>query len=136
MRRRRTAIAIGLAVTALALAGCGGDDDSTATDTETTETTGEAGGVLSASVGPGFDISLTTADGEPVGTLAAGTYTVETDDQAEIHNFHLTGAGVDVDTGVSETGTDSFEITVSEGTYDFVCDPHAGSMNGSFEVSG
>jgi plastocyanin len=22
------------------------------------------------------------------------------------------------------------------GTYTFVCDPHAGSMNGSFEVSG
>ena len=138
MSCRRTAIAIGLAVMALALAGCGGgdDDDAVATDTETTETTGQVGGVLSASVGPGFEISLTTEDGKPVGTLAAGTYTVETDDQSEIHNFHLTGEGVDVDTGVSETGTDSFEITVSEGTYDFVCDPHAGSMNGSFEVSG
>ena len=137
MRRRRTAIAIGLAVAALALAGCGGDDDdAAATDTETSETTAEAGGVLSASVGPGFDISLTTEDGEPVGALAAGSYTVETNDQSDIHNFHLSGEGVDVDTGVSESGTDSFEITVSEGTYDFVCDPHAGSMNGSFEVSG
>lgn len=137
MRRRRMAIAIGLAVTALALAGCGGDDDdAVATDTETTATTGEAGGVLSASVGPGFDISLTDDTGEPVESLAAGSYTVETDDQSDIHNFHLTGEGVDVDTGVSETGTESFEITVSEGTYDFVCDPHAGTMNGSFEVSG
>jgi plastocyanin len=137
MRRRRTAIAIGLAVTALALAGCGGDDDdAAATDTETTAPTGEAGGVLSASVGPGFDISLTNDAGEPVESLAAGSYTVETDDQSDIHNFHLTGEGVDVDTGVSETGTKSFEITVSEGTYDFVCDPHAGTMNGSFEVSG
>ena len=137
MRRRRTAIAIGLAVTALALAGCGGDDDdAAATDTETTAPTGEAGGVLSASVGPGFDISLTNDAGEPVESLAAGSYTVEADDQSDIHNFHLTGEGVDIDTGVSEMGTESFEITVSEGTYDFVCDPHAGTMNGSFEVSG
>ena len=135
MGRRRTAIAIGLAVTALALGGCGGDDDdAAATDTETTAT-GEAGGVLSASVGPGFEISLTDDAGEPVESLAAGSYTVETDDQSDIHNFHLTGEGVDVATGVSETGSESFEITVSEGTYDFVCDPHAGTMNGSFEVS-
>ena len=71
--------------------------------------------MLAASVGPGFDISLTAEDGEPVETLAAGTYTVETDDQSGIHNFHLTGEGVDVDTGVSESGTDSFEITVERG---------------------
>jgi plastocyanin len=142
MRRNRTAIALGLVVAALALAGCGGDDDEAAapdTDTTTTTTTTtvpETGAVLNASVGPGFEISLTTEDGEPVETLAAGSYTLLTDDQADIHNFHLTGEGVDVDTGVSESGTDSFDVTVTEGTYTFVCDPHAGSMNGSFDVSG
>jgi len=139
MRLTRTAIVIGLVVAALGLAGCGGDDESVATDTETTTTTAtapETGAVLDASVGPGFEISLTTEDGQPVETLTAGSYTLLTNDQSGIHNFHLTGGGVDVDTGVSEQGTDSFDITVSEGTYDFVCDPHAGSMNGSFEVSG
>src|SRR5688572_25768645 len=140
MRRNRTVIALGLVVAALALAGCGGDDDEAAApDTDTTTTTGtvpETGAVLNASVGPGFEISLTTEDGEPVETLAAGSYTLLTDDQADIHNFHLTGDGVDVDTGVSESGTDSFDVTVTEGTYTFVCDPHAGSMNGSFDVSG
>jgi len=141
MRRNRTAIAIGLVVAALALAGCGGDDnDSAAPDTETTTTTTgtvpETGAVLNASVGPGFEISLTIEEGESVETLAAGSYTLLTDDQSSIHNFHLTGEGVDVDTGVSESGTDSFEMTVTEGTYTFVCDPHAGSMNGNFEVSG
>ena len=140
MRRNRTAIAVGLVVVALALAGCGGDDDgSAAPDTDTTTTTAtapEPGAVLSASVGPGFEISLTTADGEPVESLAAGSYTISTDDQSNIHNFHLTGEGVDVDTGVGESGTDSFDVTVTEGTYTFVCDPHAGSMNGNFDVSG
>ena len=141
MRRNRTVIAIGLVVAALALAGCGGDDDDAAApDTDTTTTTSgtvpETGAVLNGSVGPGFEISLTTEDGEPVESLAAGSYTLLTDDQADIHNFHLTGEGVDVDTGVSESGTDSFDVTVTEGTYTFVCDPHAGSMNGSFDVSG
>lgn len=141
MGRNRTAIAIGLVVAAFALAGCGGDDDEAAAlDTDTTTTTTgtvpETGAVLNASVGPGFEISLTTEAGEPVETLAAGSYTLLTDDQSDIHNFHLTGEGVDVDTGVSESGTDSFDVTVTDGTYTFVCDPHAGSMNGSFDVSG
>jgi plastocyanin len=140
MTHRRTALAIGLVAAALALAGCGGDDDESAAPTTATETTTpaapETGAVLNASVGPGFEISLTTEDGEPVERLAAGSYTLLTNDQSDIHNFHLTGEGVDVETGVGESGTDSFDITVSEGTYDFVCDPHASSMNGSFEVSG
>jgi plastocyanin len=136
-RRRRTAVASVLVAAALTLSGCGGDDDDSAAPTTETTTPAapETGATLNASVGPGFEISLTTEDGQPVETLAAGSYTLLTDDQADIHNFHLTGEGVDVDTGVGDTGTDSFDITVSEGTYEFVCDPHASSMNGSFEVS-
>jgi plastocyanin len=135
--------AVGLAVVALAAAGCGGGDDEasdtttdTTTATETETTTPETGLVLNGSVGPGFEISLTTEDGEPVTTLVAGSYTLLTNDQSDVHNFHLTGEGVDVDTGVSETGTNSFDIDVSSGTYTFVCDPHASSMNGSFGISG
>jgi hypothetical protein len=135
---------VGLAALALALAGCGGSDDEaseTTTETTTSETTTatdvpETGLVLQGSVGPGFEISLTTDDGGAVGTLAPGSYTLLTDDQAEIHNFHLTGPGVDVDTGVSETGTNSFDVDLVSGTYTFVCDPHASTMNGSFEASG
>jgi plastocyanin len=141
---RRAGLVVGLAVLVIGSAGCGGGDDEasdtttdTTTETTTTDTSvPETGLVLRASVGPGFEISMTTDDGQPVETLAAGSYTLLTDDQADIHNFHLTGEGVDVDTGVSESGTDSFDIDVASGTYTFVCDPHASTMNGSFEVSG
>jgi hypothetical protein len=144
MAHTRIGVVMGVAALALALAGCGGSDDeaSATTDTETTtETTtsgtvAETGMVLKGSVGPGFEISLTTEDGQPVETLAPGSYTLLTDDKSDIHNFHLTGEGVDVTTTVDGSGTDSFDIDVTSGTYTFVCDPHASQMNGSFEVSG
>ncbi len=141
MTRRRVVLAAGIAAAVVAFAaGCGGSD-SEATETETTTDTTttapvETGAVLHGSVGPGFEISLTTDDGQPVESLAAGSYTLLTDDQADIHNFHLTGEGVDVDTGVAESGTDSFDVDFVAGTYTFVCDPHASTMNGSFEVTG
>ena len=140
MRGTRWVLVVGIAVASIALAGCGGSSNEAATtDTSTTtETTTTPSGstVLKGSVGPGFDISLSTEDGQAVETLAAGTYTLEVDDQSDIHNFHLTGTGVDVMTEVPATGVESFDITVEAGTYKFVCDPHAGQMNGSFEVTG
>jgi plastocyanin len=137
-----------LSVLALVGAGCGGDDDDTDTTTETTDTTTtdttttdtetettETGSALTGTVGPGFTITLTTADGAPVETLSAGSYELQVEDMSSAHNFHLTGpGGVDVSTDVGETGTQSFNVDVTSGTYEFVCDPHASQMNGSFEV--
>jgi plastocyanin len=140
MTRTRIAAVIGLAVFALALAGCGGSDDegsgtTETTTTETTETTA-SGTTLTASVGPGFEISLTDASGNDVSTLTAGSYTIEVDDQSDIHNFHLTGTGVDEMTDVGGTGTDTWTVTFEAGSYHFQCDPHASTMNGDFEVTG
>ena len=135
-----------LAAIVLVGAGCGGDDEATdgttpteTTATETTETTETettpAGTALEGTVGPGFEISMTTDDGDPLGTLGAGSYELEIEDLASIHNFHLTGTAVDVSTEVSEEGTQSFTVELQPGTYTFVCDPHASSMRGSFDVA-
>ncbi len=143
MARARTCVVVGIAVTALALAGCGGGDDEASSTTETTttsetttDTTAASGTTLTASVGPGFDISLTDADGAAVSTLSAGEYTVEVDDQSDIHNFHLTGPSVDEMTDVGTTGTVTWNVTFEAGSYHFQCDPHASTMNGDFEVTG
>lgn len=147
MRGRRLVVVIGFAVTllALALAGCGGgSDDNAATDTDTgaesTDTTGtgaEASNELLATVGPGFTITLTTADGAAVTSLPAGDYKIAVDDKSDIHNFHLTGPGdVDVMTEVSEVTKVDWDVTLEAGTYTYQCDPHASTMNGSFEVTG
>jgi plastocyanin len=134
-----------LAALALVGGGCGGDDDDTdgttateTTDTTTTNTTDETtetGSALKGTVGPGFTISLTTADGDPVETLSAGSYELEIEDLSSAHNFHLSGPGVDISTDVAETGTQNVPLDLAAGTYEFVCDPHATQMNGSFTVT-
>lgn len=90
---------------------------------------------LFATVGPGFTINLADASGNKVTHLDPGTYTIQVDDKATIHNFHLTGPGVDQATGIEETGTVTWTVTVSAGTYHYQCDPHALNMKGQFTVS-
>jgi plastocyanin len=92
--------------------------------------------VVKGTVGPGFTISLTSG-GKKVKTLKAGTrYKFEVTDRSSIHDFHLSGPGVNkVITSVPFTGKKSVTVTLKRGTYRFVCDPHASSMKGSFRVS-
>jgi hypothetical protein len=92
---------------------------------------------LLADVGHGdaFEISLKDPAGNPITNLAAGTYTLQVNDESTIHDFHLTGAGVDDSTGVGSTGTKTFSVTFKPGTYTFQCDAHPGSMHGTFTVS-
>jgi hypothetical protein len=85
-------------------------------------------------VGPGFSIRLSDAAGAPVRNLQPGTYTIEVKDLSPEHNFHLTGPGVDQATGVETTGTVTWTVTLTNGTYHFQCDPHATTMFGNVAV--
>ena len=89
---------------------------------------------LVATVGPGFTIVLQDASGARVTRLDPGTYDIEVRDLSDEHNFHLTGPGVNRSTDVVETGTFNWTVTFTDGTYRYVCDPHVGSMSGSFTV--
>ena len=91
---------------------------------------------VNGTVGPGFTITL-TMQGKNVTKLKAGTaYRFVISDQASIHDFHLSGPGINrVLTGVEFTGTKRLALTLKKGSYRFVCDPHSGIMHGRFLVS-
>jgi plastocyanin len=89
---------------------------------------------LNGTDGPGFTITLTQA-GKKVSKLKAGTYIFKISDKSGIHNFHLTGPGVDKKTSVGRQGTSTWKLKLKKGTYKFVCDPHKSLMKGSFTVS-
>lgn len=85
-------------------------------------------------VGPGFLIRLSDASGNPVKHLDPGTYTFQIEDQGNIHNFHLTGPGVDKATDIEQTGTFMWTVTLTDGIYHFQCDAHPSTMKGDFAV--
>ena len=86
---------------------------------------------LSGTVGPGFTITLRDAQGQPVTQVAPGEFEIQVDDRSEEHNFHLRGpGGVDVSTTVEGEGSRRSRVTLVDGRYTFVCDPHAPTMHG------
>ncbi|MCE3287251.1 MAG: hypothetical protein K0S64_857 [Gaiellaceae bacterium] len=89
---------------------------------------------LTGRVGPGFTISLSTEAGARVTNLDPATYEITVDDMSEEHNFHLSGPGVDRATEIGDLGTQTWTVTLRDGTYRYVCDPHQGTMRGSFTV--
>ena len=84
---------------------------------------------LTGTVGPGFTITMNKK------TVKAGTYVVTIHDLASIHDFHLTGPGVDKKTSVTGTGTTNWTVKLKKGTYHFVCDPHHTIMHGVLKVT-
>jgi plastocyanin len=83
--------------------------------------------VYKGTVGPGFVISMATKP------TKAGAIKLVVTDKSDVHNFHLTGPGVNVKTSVPKLGVSAFSITLKPGTYKFICDPHP-FMKGSFTV--
>ena len=91
---------------------------------------------VNGTVGPGFTIAL-TMDGKNVTKLKAGVpYRFVISDQADIHDFHLSGPGFNrVLTSVEFVGTKSVMLRLKKGSWSFVCDPHSTIMHGRFRVS-
>jgi len=84
---------------------------------------------LTGTDGPGFTITLSKK------TVKAGTYKIVIRDRSSIHNFHLTGPGVNKKTSVSAVGTTTWTVKLKKGTYKFICDPHATIMKGVLRVT-
>ena len=89
---------------------------------------------LNGTVGPGFTITLKTKAGAKVTKLKAGKYQIVVKDLSNIHNFHLTGPGVNKSTSVGAKVNKTWTLKLKKGTYKYVCDPHASFMKGSFTV--
>jgi hypothetical protein len=123
------------AVGCLLAAGCGGSSSSGGGSSASAPLQHPA--MLVGDVGhdDAFKIGLTDDKGTPITHLAAGTYSLTINDESSIHDFHLTGSGVDKATTVPGTGKQTFSVTFTPGTYSFVCDPHQSQMHGKFTVS-
>jgi plastocyanin len=84
-----------------------------------------------------FTITLTNTAGARVTDIPAGTYEIEVRDRSEMHNFHLTGPGVNMATQVGFVGTVTWTVTLRDAArYTYVCDPHSAQMRGTFTTGG
>jgi len=79
--------------------------------------------------GPGFTITMNKK------IVKAGKYVIIIRDRSSIHNFHLTGPGVNKTTSVPAVSTTKWKVKLKKGTYHFVCDPHRSIMHGILKVT-
>ena len=91
--------------------------------------------VLQGHVGPAFNITLKDAAGANVTHLDPGAFGLHVVDEADEHDFHLTGpGGVDVVAGQTGMGSFDLPVTLTNGNYKFFCDFHPTLMKGTFTV--
>ena len=138
--RRRPARALLVTALLVSLSACGSSGDGSQQVDGPVAAGIVPGATLTGTVGsPGepdaYEIGLTDAAGATVTTLPAGKYSIVVEDGSRIHNWALSGNGVDAATDVVGTGTETFEVTLSAGKYTYVCDPHTDSMKGSITVT-
>jgi hypothetical protein len=90
---------------------------------------------LHGNVNADYSITLLFDDGSSATSAPAGSYRLVVNDQTSEHNFHLSGPGVDVDTGIDQVGTQSFTINLQNNSqYTFVCDAHPDTMRGTINI--
>jgi hypothetical protein len=71
---------------------------------------------LTGRVGPGKVLSLKTAAGATVKSLAAGAYKLTVRDATKVDNFHVLGKGVNKRTGVKFRGKVTWTVSFRAGT--------------------
>ncbi len=129
-----TLSALGAALV-ITMAGCGGGTSGAPKTTGPATATKPSALVADVGKNDAFRIEMTDQAGKPLLAVVPGTYRLTVHDESSIHDFHLTGPGVDISTGVGTTGTQTFTVTLRKGTYTYVCDPHSAQMHGSFTVT-
>jgi len=82
-----------------------------------------------------YKIEMETKAGKKLRVVPAGTYRIKIEDKATIHNFRLSGPGVNKATSIAGKTETIWTVRLRKGTYRFLCDPHAASMRGSFRVT-
>jgi plastocyanin len=91
---------------------------------------------LRGTVGPGFTISLTSG-GKKVTRVQPGTYRITVADRSAIHNFVLEKSGGAFErsiTSVAFRGTKTVTVRLTNGSWEFYCEPHKTTMKGHFAV--
>ncbi len=79
-------------------------------------------------VGPGFTISVSPRRVQP------GTYRFVIHDNSSMHNWHITGPGVNKKTLITFQGTRRFTLDLTRGRYLIQCDMHPLQMNTRLRV--
>src|SRR5262245_5372427 len=94
--------------------------------------------LLIGTVGPGFTIDLTDANGKHVDVLTAGTYNLLVHDLSDVHNFALGSQTTNerLMTGsVEGVGDENYTLNLTPGRYAYACSAHPFTMNGTFTVT-
>jgi hypothetical protein len=68
-------------------------------------------------------------------TVQHGRYKLVVHDTATLHNWHITGQGVDHATVISGTGTFKWRVRLLAGSYHVQCDMHPATMHFDISVS-
>lgn len=90
---------------------------------------------LTGEAGPGFSIEVKKGN-KDLKTIKAGTYKLKVEDKSSIHNFHLSGPGLNKKTSVPFMGDTTWTIKLKPGKYTYQCDVHAADgMKGTFKVT-
>jgi hypothetical protein len=79
---------------------------------------------LTGAVGPRRTISLKSAAGARVTSVATGLFRITVRDRSRADNFHLSGPGVDKKTGVGFRGAVRWIVELSAGRYVYKSDRH------------